>query len=100
MQMTELIRVDEGRVERARPNRGASLSPGTSYRSRPGCEPDAGQARRGPALTRHFMTTCGGAGQIPRGPRRIARFCGVEFRMIVAVMRIDLIKYQALGNVY
>src|SRR6266849_7027504 len=79
---------------------GRELTSGTSYRSRPGCEPDAGQARRGPALTRHFMTTCGGAGQIPRGPRRIARFCGVEFRMIVAVMRIDLIKYQALGNDY
>src|SRR5216684_2062835 len=35
-----------------------------------------------------------------RGPRGIARFRGVEFRMIGTLMRIDLIKYQALGNDY
>src|SRR5207245_2866130 len=65
--------------------RDASSGPTASYRSRPGYERVAGQARRGPAYSRHFMTT--------REDRE-------RFLMIGAVMRIDLIKYQALGNDY
>src|SRR5712692_1616497 len=88
MQMTKQIWLDESRAERARPpvkELGASSGPGPNYRSRPGCEPDVGQARRDPASPPHFRTTHGGA---------------ARFRMIGALMRIDLIKYQALGNDY
>src|SRR5712692_7945382 len=95
MQMTKQICLDESRAERARPpvkELGADSGPGPNYRSRPGCEPDVGQARRDPAWSHHFMTTHGKAARFRAGAAR--------FRMIGALMRIDLIKYQALGNDY
>lgn len=58
---------------------------GASYRSRPGCGSDAGQARQGPALAINSRKHLDAV---------------VNSRTIATVSQVELFKYQALGNDY